>query len=58
MIYPMLVANVGSSCNLHFNWQMYLGIYVAVIVLYLLINQALVGRVKKMLPAEVLKNRE
>ena len=30
----------------------------AIIVLYLLINQALVGRVKKMLPAEVLKNRE
>jgi len=37
---------------------MYLGIYAAIIVLYLLINQALVGRVKKMLPAEVLKNRE
>ena len=58
MIYPLLIANVNSGCNLHFSWQMYLGIYAAIIVLYLLINQALVGRVKKMLPAEVLKNRE
>lgn len=58
MIYPLLIANVNGGCNLHFSWQMYLGIYAAIIVLYLLINQALVGRVKKMLPAEVLKNRE
>lgn len=57
-IYPMLVANVGSSMNLKFSWQLYAGIYAAVILLYLFINQLLVGRLKKMVPAEVLKNRE
>lgn len=57
-IYPMLVANVCSGMNLTFSWQLYAGIYAAVILLYLLINQLLVGRLKKMVPAEVLKNRE
>ena len=57
-IYPMLVANVCSGMNLTFSWQLYAGIYAAVILLYLFINQLLVGRLKKMVPAEVLKNRE
>ena len=57
-IYPMLVANVCSGMNLTFSWKLYAGIYAAVILLYLFINQLLVGRLKKMVPAEVLKNRE
>ena len=37
---------------------MYIGIFALVIVLYFIINHLLVGRIKKMTPAEVLKNRE
>lgn len=57
-MYPYLVSNVAVGINLKFSWQLYVGIYAAVLVLYLVINQLLVGRLKKILPAEVLKNRE
>lgn len=58
LLYPLLISNVSCGTNLRFTWQLYAGIYLAVMVLYLLINQLLVGRLKKMIPAEVLKNRE
>lgn len=58
MMYPLLVANVSTAMRLTGTWQLYLGIYVGIIVLYLVINQILVQRLKKIVPAEVLKNRE
>lgn len=58
VMYPHLVANVGCAMDLSFTWQMYVGIYVGIMVLYLLINAVLAGKLKKILPAEVLKNRE
>lgn len=58
VMYPSLVANVGCAMDLSFTWQMYVGIYVGIMVLYLLINAVLAGKLKKILPAEVLKNRE
>lgn len=57
-MYPMMISNISTGMNLTFTPQLYIGIYVGVIVLYFLINQMLVGRIKKMVPAEVLKNRE
>lgn len=57
-MYPILVSNVASGMNLTFSWQLYVGIYLAVIVLYFVINRLLVRRLKKIVPAEVLKNRE
>lgn len=58
MIYPYLISNVTCGMNLSFGWQLYVGIWLAVIVLYFFINQLLVLRLKKIVPAEVLKNRE
>lgn len=58
LMYPLLVANVSTAMRLTGTWQLYLGIYVGIIVLYLVINQILVQRLKKIVPAEVLKNRE
>lgn len=58
MMYPYLISNVTCGMNLSFEWWMYVGIWLAVIVLYLFINQLLVLRLKKIVPAEVLKNRE
>ena len=58
MMYPLLVSNVSCAMNLTFSWQGYLGIYAAIIALYLIINQLLVRRLNKVTPAEVLKNRE
>lgn len=57
-MYPVLVANVACGMNLTFTWQLYLEIYGAVILFYLLVNRLLVRRLNKMVPAEVLKNRE
>lgn len=57
-IYPLLVSNISCGINLKFTWQLYLGIYFSIIILYFIINQLLVGKLKKMIPAEVLKNRE
>lgn len=57
-MYPMMVANIACGINLTFEWQMYVGIYGAILVLYFIINWLLVGHLKKMIPAEVLKNRE
>lgn len=57
-MYPVLVSNVACGMNLTFTWQLYLGIYGAVIIFYLLVNRLLVRRLNKMVPAEVLKNRE
>ncbi len=57
-IYPYFISNVAIGMDLAFSWQLYAGIYGAIIVLYLVINWLLVGRLKKVNLAEVLKNRE
>lgn len=58
LLFPYMVSNVACGMNLKFHWQMYTLIFVAVIVIYLAINQVLVYRINKIVPAEVLKNRE
>ena len=58
LIYPMMVSNVGCGMNLTFSWQLYVIIYIGVILVYFIINQMLVGRLKNVNLAEVLKNRE
>ena len=57
-IYPYFVSNVACGMSLKFTWQMYSGIYAGILLCYLVINKLLVGPLKKMVPAEVLKNRE
>ena len=57
-MYPLMVSNVASGCNIHFGWQIYVGLYVCVIALYFVINHFLVKHLQKIEPAEVLKNRE
>lgn len=57
-MYPYMVSNVSIGINLTFSWQMYVGIYLGVLILYFFINRMLLRRLKKILPAEVLKNRE
>lgn len=57
-MYPYLVSNVACGINLVFSWQMYAGLFGAILILYFIINRILMCRVNKILPAEVLKNRE
>lgn len=57
-MYPYLVSNVACGINLVFSWEMYAGLFGAILILYFMINRMLMRRVNKILPAEVLKNRE
>ena len=57
-MYPYLVSNIACGINLTFSWQMYAGLLVAILILYFMINCILMRRVNRILPAEVLKNRE
>lgn len=58
MIYPVMVENVGCAMDIQFSAGLYGIIYAGVIIVYLVINQLLVGRLNKVNLAEVLKNRE
>lgn len=58
LMYPVMVSNVACAMRLQFSWQLYAIIYVGVMLVYLVINQLLVGRLNKVNLAEVLKNRE
>lgn len=58
LIYPYFVSNVACGMNLKFTWQMYAGIYAGVLACYIVINKLLTGSIKRIKPAEVLKNRE
>lgn len=57
-MYPYMISNIACGFDLTFPWQLYAGIYLVTLALYFVINQVLVGRLKKQMPAEVLKNRE
>lgn len=57
-MYPLLISNVACGMDLRFTWQLYAGIYVSILILYFIISRLLVGRINRVSPVEVLKNRE
>lgn len=57
-LYPWLMANVSCGMDLKFKPLMYIGIFAGIMAVYFVINALLVGKLKKISPAEVLKNRE
>ena len=57
-LYPGFVANVACSMKLAFPWYLYVMIYAAVLVIYFVINRLLVGKINRISPVEILKNRE
>lgn len=56
--YPSFIANVACGMNVTFPWYLYAGIYAVIMTGYFIINFMLVGKINKITPAEVLKNRE
>ena len=58
MMYPVLVSNVACAMPLTFPWYLYAAVYIGVLVIYALINKVLVGKLRRVNLAEVLKNRE
>ena len=58
-IYPRyLVSNVGVGINPTYPPELYLMIFAVIIGLYFIINFLITNRIRKITPAEVLKNRE
>ncbi|MCR5119161.1 MAG: ABC transporter permease [Lachnospiraceae bacterium] len=57
-IYPYFIANTAMGMNLRFECFMYAGILGGVVLVYLVISSILTGKIKRIVPAEVLKNRE
>ena len=57
-IYPSFISNVACCMDISYPWYMYLAIYCAMLLVYLLINKLLMRKINRITPAEVLKNRE
>ena len=58
LIYPYCISNVAIGMELQYPPQLYGMIYGGILLCYLVINFLLVRRLHKLVPAEVLKNRE
>lgn len=57
-LYPYLISNTACGMNLSFPWYMYAMIFGGIMFFYVVVSTILVGKLKKITPAEVLKNRE
>lgn len=57
-IFPVFVANVGCTVHLEFRWFHYAILFGGIILCYSLISLLLTGKLNRITPAEVLKNRE
>lgn len=57
-MYPYMVSNISCGLNLTFDRWMYVGLFVSILVLYFVLTPFLMRSVNKILPAELLKNRE
>ncbi len=57
-IYPYFIANTAMGMNLVFKWFLYGGVIAGVVVVYLMISGLLTIKIKRIIPADVLKNRE
>ena len=57
-VYPVFISNVACCMDISYPWYMYLGIYGAMLLIYLLVNALLMRKVSRITPAQVLKNRE
>jgi putative ABC transport system permease protein len=44
--------------NMKVPFGMYAALYAGVLILYFIINTVLVGQIRKIVPAQVMKNRE
>ena len=56
--YPWMIANTSVGMNLEFPWYLYAEIFAGVMAVYFAVNALLVRKLKRITPAEVLKNRE
>lgn len=51
-----MVSNVACAIRLDFSWKMYVTIYIAILLVYLVINELLVAKLKKVNLAFVIES--
>lgn len=57
-VYPTFIANVACGIDLAWPSMLYVMVYAGILAGYLFVRRILMEKLKKMTPAEVLKNRE
>lgn len=57
-IYPVFIANTAMENDITYPWWLWIFLFVAVMIVYFLISTMLMGKIKRIEPAEILKNRE
>lgn len=57
-VYPWFIANTSCGMDLDFPWYLYAGTFAEILTVYAVVNCLLVRKIKRITPAEVLKNRE
>ncbi len=57
-LYPGFISNVACSMHLSYPWYLYLAIAGSVLVIYFVINRLLIGKINRISPVEILKDRE
>lgn len=57
-MFPMFIVNVACGMYLEYEWFYYLIIFCAIVLFYSLVSLLLTGKLGRLTPAEVLKNRE
>ncbi len=57
-IYPMFIANTAMENDITYPWWLWIFLFAAVMTVYFLISTVLMGKIKRIEPAEILKNRE
>ncbi|MBQ5315763.1 MAG: ABC transporter permease, partial [Oscillospiraceae bacterium] len=57
-LYPYLISNTACGMNLKFPPVLYALIFMGIMIFYFVVSALLVRKIKKITPAEVLKNRE
>ena len=57
-IFPVFIPNVACCVHLEYKWYIYIFIFAAIMLIYQIISIAITGKLNKITPAEVLKNRE
>ncbi|MCR4727236.1 MAG: hypothetical protein K5796_01110 [Lachnospiraceae bacterium] len=57
-IFPKFIPNVACCIHLEYEWYWYVVIFAGIMVIYEFISLAVTGKLNRITPAEVLKNRE
>lgn len=57
-VYPLFIANTAMENDITYPWWLWIVLFAVVMTVYYLISQILLGKIKRIEPSQILKNRE